>query len=67
MIVRHRVADRVDWKPVFGERQGMRAQHSATSHVLYRDVDDPRAAMGKAGVQGPPDIRYIEELEEKGY
>src|SRR5665647_719102 len=41
IIVQHKVRDYDAWKSVFDEHQAVRTRYGATSHELYRGLEDP--------------------------
>ncbi len=45
VIVQHEVRDYDTWKPVFDEHGTVRKQHGATSHEIYRSLDNPNEVM----------------------
>ncbi|MBI4300450.1 MAG: cyclase [Chloroflexi bacterium] len=41
LLVRHKVADFSNWKPIFDEHEPTRANAGSQGGLLFRSVDDP--------------------------
>jgi hypothetical protein len=80
MFFRIRVADFARWKPVFDEHEAVRSDADDPNVVIvaarvtdinrakeFTRSDDLRSAMMRSGVQGPPEIWFAEDVEDKRY
>jgi hypothetical protein len=80
VIVKHTVADYARWKPIFDADGANREIGGSKGGQLFRSADDPNEVVilfewdlekarqysqgEEAGVLGPPEISFLEEIEQ---